>query len=131
MDQYGKDIEEWSILKKNINMTKQRPYFREREIWWCSVGINVGSEQNGKGNNFARPVLIYQKIKNNLFIGIPITSVLKEDEMNLSFYFEYELHTMLIFQIKCFDSKRLLKKMGTVSQTLDKITKKRVIDFLN
>jgi hypothetical protein len=31
-------------------------YFREKEIWWACLGANIGFEQNGKNENFERPI---------------------------------------------------------------------------
>lgn len=35
--------------------------FNEREVWWCAIGVNVGYEIDGKGKDFARPVLVLKK----------------------------------------------------------------------
>ena len=32
--------------------------FKERDIFWVSIGQNIGYEQNGKSDIFSRPVLI-------------------------------------------------------------------------
>jgi hypothetical protein len=38
---YHKNFEEWSALKSRLN-ERGTPTFKEREVWWCSVGVNVG-----------------------------------------------------------------------------------------
>lgn len=55
---------------------------------------------------------------------------IKQNLMHMAFYFDYDLHTMLIFQFKSYDSRRLVRKMGTVSDYLYTKTKKAVIHFL-
>lgn len=128
---YEKDFDTWNIVKKNLECNRREMDFFEKEIWWVAAGVNVGSEQDGKGSMFGRPVLIYKKINSGMFIGIPITSVLKYDSMRLTFYFEYNLYSMLIFQIKAFDSKRLIRKIGTISNYLYRKTKKTTTQFLS
>ena len=44
--------------KKQLHKRKTAPRFKEREVWWCKIGLNVGVEQDGKGNNYTRPILI-------------------------------------------------------------------------
>jgi mRNA interferase MazF len=58
-----KDFRKWHFRKKLVHESKNIPYFYEREIWWCSIGLNVGYEQDGKNDNFERPVLVLKKIQ--------------------------------------------------------------------
>ncbi len=117
-EEYFKDFDNWNRIKQKIDKKDRNLFYYEKEIWWVSMGVNVGSEQNGKGEMFVRPVLVYKKTKGGLFIGILITSTLKDDSINIAFYFEYDLHTALIFQIKSYDSKRLIRKFGSISDYL-------------
>ena len=69
----NKDFDGWNMVKKRLDRAYYHFEFSEGEIWWGSVGVNIGNEQNGKGKNFCRPVLVYKKINKNLFYGIPFT----------------------------------------------------------
>ena len=54
-----KDFDSWNKEKKGLeNVGHDILSFHEREIWWCSIGINLGDEQDGKNELFERPVLI-------------------------------------------------------------------------
>jgi len=54
-----KRFSEWFGLKMKLHDRQQTPpLVSEREIWWASVGENVGSEINGKSALFSRPVII-------------------------------------------------------------------------
>ena len=55
-----KDFDKWNERKKALN-DRERILFNPREIWWCSFGVNIGSEQDGSGDNFERPVIIIKK----------------------------------------------------------------------
>lgn len=58
-----KDFDTWSKEKKTLEQEGHDSLvFHEREIWWCSIGINVGDEQDGKNERFERPVLVLKKI---------------------------------------------------------------------
>jgi len=32
--------------------------YKKRETWICNIGENIGFEEDGKGNEFTRPVII-------------------------------------------------------------------------
>ena len=53
-----KDFQKWHLKKSELQEHGLRSYFHEREVWWCSLGMNVGFEQDGKGLQYMRPVLI-------------------------------------------------------------------------
>ena len=54
-----KNYKAWNILKTNINSVPNAPLaYKERDVWWVSLGHNIGDEEDGKGNSFSRPVLI-------------------------------------------------------------------------
>ena len=52
-----KDFIKWSKVKERVNdLDSSHIYFQERKIWWCYLGLNVGTEEDGKGDYFMRPV---------------------------------------------------------------------------
>ena len=106
-----KDFDNWNNLKKNIN-NRDLIYVSEREVWFCSVGLNVGSEQDGKNENYERPVLVIKKVTPNTFIGVPLTSNKKKG----SWYIPIASmdSSAVITQIKLFDTRRLTRKMRLI-----------------
>ena len=46
---HTKDFDSWNTLKQRLNSKEDKsvPWIKEREIWWCSVGINIGHEADG------------------------------------------------------------------------------------
>jgi mRNA interferase MazF len=112
-----KDFWKWHQRKSNIDKKGKRVFFHEREVWWCSVGTNVGFEINGKGPHFARPVIIFRKFNNEAFWAIPLTT---KDKVN-KFYTPVDLRDSIqrkavLSQLRLLDSKRLLDKIGTVTK---------------
>jgi len=54
-----KDYKNWHVIKDQINaLDSEKIFYNENEIWWCHIGLNVGIEQDGKGEKYMRPVLI-------------------------------------------------------------------------
>ena len=48
--------------------------FHEREVWWCSLGANIGFEQDGGGEDFERPVVILKKFNLDACLIVPLTA---------------------------------------------------------
>ncbi len=61
MDVVIKKFIAWTKLKIKIYISERVIYFREGEIWWASLGANIGYEEDGKNENFERPILIFKK----------------------------------------------------------------------
>ena len=111
-----KDFDSWNEQKKTHNTGSVDIFFYEREVWWCAVGVNIGFEQDGKGDRFARPVLILKKYSKNVFVGVPLTTAKRQTRYHYSFRFKDGASTALLSQIRLFDSKRLLDKMGRIPE---------------
>lgn len=43
---------EWCKINVLLIENKQNIYFKEGVVWWCSVGLNIGEEEFGKGPTF-------------------------------------------------------------------------------
>lgn len=108
-------------------------YYHEREVWWSSVGVNVGYEIDGKNENFERPVLIVRKINQNQFFGIPLTSKNKTGYFYVKVKYSDELGNGAInlSQMKVFSSKRLLRKIGMVEEIDFLKVKVKFINFIS
>jgi hypothetical protein len=68
-----KDFPGWHRQKEQLHAQHQTPTFQEREIWWCSVGVNIGHEMDGKNQFYNRPVsakLMSDSPENSLVIFI-------------------------------------------------------------
>ena len=110
-----KDFQKWHTLKSEIDIKHKPPLFREQEIWWCSLGANVGFEEDGKNDLFERPVLVFRKFNKELFLGLPMTSKKKEGK----YYQVVSLHDMersaILSQIRVLSGKRLIRRLGKLS----------------
>jgi len=111
-----KDFDEWNIQKKITDSVENKKTFHEREVWFTKIGENIGFEQNGKGEEFLRPVVVYKKFSKNVFLGIPLTRTIKEGKFYSSFDFKGQTSIAILSQIRLFDSKRLSYPTGRMSQ---------------
>jgi mRNA interferase MazF len=126
-----KDFQEWHNEKSGLHENKVRAFFHEREIWFASLGANIGFEQDGKHEKFLRPVIILKKFNNEVCWGIPTTK--KDKEGKYYFKFEYkegEFTSAILSQLRLIDSKRLDYKIGVIKESDFIEMKKRLITFL-
>ncbi len=71
------------------------------------IGVNIGFEQNG-GKDFLRPVVVYKKFNKHVFLGIPLTSKIKEDKFHYEFEYKADIRSfVMLSQIRLFDIKRV------------------------
>ncbi|MBU0577460.1 type II toxin-antitoxin system PemK/MazF family toxin [Patescibacteria group bacterium] len=116
-NQYKKNFWDWHEIKNAIHHTsKKQVYFYEREIWFCSLGVNVGHEQDGGSKTFKRPVLVLKKFNKETFWGIPITSKNKIDKYHFQFQYKNRRYSLILSQVRLLDSKRLIKKINSLSK---------------
>jgi mRNA interferase MazF len=116
-----KDFKEWHTRKERLHNETPRAFFHEREVWWCSLGANIGFEQDGKGEKFARPVLVFKKFNNEIFWALPLSLQIKTKKATVHFYANVFLEdeiprTALLSQLRLIDGKRLLTKVGMISE---------------
>jgi mRNA interferase MazF len=111
-----KEYDKWNQLKKSLSIKKSSIFFHEREIWYCSLGKNIGYEEDGKNELFERPVLIIRKFNNEIFLAIPLTSSKKDN----NYYYQYKLNNKtyagILSQIRLLDSRRLSRKIGMIKE---------------
>lgn len=116
---------EWIGLKEKLhNNESVPPFFKEGEIWWCHYGENVGTEMNGKGDRFTRPVLIYKKYDKYSFFALPLTTKHKNGSWYLNFVHNNKQQTIVLSQGRTISFKRLKELVGKVDSTDYKNIKK-------
>lgn len=113
-----KQFDKWNEVKKQVDSRKVIVNFKEREIYWTRIGENVGFEQNGKGEEFSRPVLVLKKFTKDMFFGVPLSTTIRKGSFFHTFSFvEDKQSSALLLQAKMFDAKRLNKKIGMINKS--------------
>jgi mRNA interferase MazF len=126
-----KDFKSWSNLKQKLDAKQRRAYFKEREIWWCSIGVNVGEEIDGKSQLFSRPILVLKKLTKNLCIGLPLTTKVKLGSWYAPIFFNEKSTTVILNQIRVLDSRRFTSKICELSRTDFYEVKRKLLNFLS
>ncbi len=112
-----KDFDTWNKLKQKIQARPIDFHIKPRQIWWCSLGINIGSEQDGKNENFERPVLIYKFINREMVLVVPFTSSIREDRHHVIVEDEsFHKSSIILSQIRVISPKRLLRQISWVPE---------------
>ena len=115
---YIKDFDKWNTEKKAVDekVVNRDLFFYAREIWWCSAGLNIGVEADGKNDNFERPMLIVKKFNSDMVWVLPLTTKEKDNK----YYFKLDYDSMkswvILSQIKTISTKRLLRKVGSIPE---------------
>lgn len=107
---FDKDFEGWTAEKKNIDIRERQLFFKEGEIWWCHIGINVKEEICGKGKEYCRPVVVLRKLSKNTAIIIPLTSRYKEGTWYTNITIHNKISTACMHQIRFISVNRLINR---------------------
>ncbi len=121
----AKDFDAWNKLKKIFEKEERKFFAHPREIWWCSLGLNLGAEIDGKNDSFERPVLVITVYNKESMLVLPITSREKDDKFHYKIFVkikdiktgEYIEKSVWIklTQAKVISNKRLLRKIDLIS----------------
>lgn len=131
MNIFIKDFVKWFLVKTNIDSRIYNPpLFKEGQIWWCSIGENVGGEISGKGEYFRRPVLIIRKLDRFSFIGLPITSQTKTGSWYFNLKVNNQDNSIIMSQIRYIDYRRMDKIISTITADDLKIVRESLIELI-
>ena len=106
---------EWIGLKERLHNTEHKPpHVSEGDIWWASIGENVGSEINGKNELFSRPAIILKKLAHGFYFVVPTTTQIRTGSWYVSFRQKEKDMVACLHQARAIDHRRLSSKLGTL-----------------
>ncbi len=112
-----KNFDDWNKKKIEIDSFIEFQHPKERDIWWCRIGINIGSEVYGKGKEYTRPVLIINSESSENCVCIPLSSKVKNTKYSCVIKTEDDkLHTALVFQVRGIDKRTLKERVYILSE---------------
>jgi mRNA interferase MazF len=126
---YVKRFNVWTKLKRKVhNYDGPTAHCKPRDVFWVSVGHNVGFEVDGKNDNFERPVLVLRVFSTNLFLGVPLTSQVHDGDYFFSLEYGGIPSVAILSQVRAYSQKRLLNKMGVVPIDMFKSLKRKYVE---
>ncbi len=127
--QKGFDI--WNFEKKKLESSgHEELVFHEREIWWCSIGINLGDEQDGKNEFFERPVLILKKFNKKVAWILPMSTKAKEGVYYHSLNYDGRIFSVILSQLRLVSVKRFRRFLRKISPAQFEMVREKIIHFL-
>ncbi|MFA6601726.1 MAG: type II toxin-antitoxin system PemK/MazF family toxin [Candidatus Paceibacterota bacterium] len=111
----SKRHDEWNRLQQALSNKTTEVFCNKREIWWCSIGMNIGTELYGKNELFERPVLILKVYNKETALVIPLTSKLKEGKYYSPVKIGNSISNAVLSQVRTISTKRLSRKVGKIS----------------
>jgi|SRR3989338_8283042 len=128
----NRDFDVWNRLKKKTHRRDVLLGFKVRELWFIRMGKNIGFEQDGKGEEFLRPVLVFKKFNTQLFWGISLTGRSK----NGVYYFRLPTmhgrkNTLILSQLRLYDAKRLQYQIGVCAADVFERVKQHIIAIIH
>ncbi len=126
-----KDFDTWNSLKKHLNISGMNCFYHEREVWWCSLGINIGFEEDGKGAQAERPVLVLKGFSRQLCWIVPLSTSSKRNRYNISVgTIDGKSVVAMISHLRPIDTKRFINRIGYIDQIEFEKTKLAIKDLL-
>ncbi|MEK9184893.1 MAG: type II toxin-antitoxin system PemK/MazF family toxin [Patescibacteria group bacterium] len=120
-----KDFDSWNNLKKIFEKENREIFAHPREVWWCSLGVNLGAEIDGKNGSFERPVLVISVYSRETMFVLPVTSREKNDKFHYKIFvkikniktgkYEKKPVWVKLTQARVISNKRLLRKVDLIS----------------
>lgn len=110
-----KDFNKWNERKKAL---ERRPdiFCNTRELWWCSIGANVGAEASGKNDLFERPVIILKVYNVQSILVAPLTSQPKNDKYHTKIRYEDKDGWVVLSHARTISPRRLQRKMCRIGK---------------
>jgi mRNA interferase MazF len=107
-----KDFDGWDETKKRTDSRRGASFYHEREVWCCTLGVNVGSEENGSGEEYRRPALILKGLSVETCLIVPLTTSAKDHPLRVAVgLIGGKQARAILSQMRVIDTKRLVRKI--------------------
>ncbi|HLC48911.1 MAG TPA: type II toxin-antitoxin system PemK/MazF family toxin [Candidatus Andersenbacteria bacterium] len=123
---FSAEYDAWNDTKKSLAKRQEKFFFKTGDIWWCSLGLNIGTESYGKGETFRRPILILKKLSGNACIAIPLTSKEKTGTWFQEITLHGEKKWVMLNQIRMIHSNRFQRRMAVLDDRDFKLVKQKL-----
>jgi len=111
-----KDFDGWNI-KKKLTQNESPRLYTVREIWWCRFGVNIGTEQDGKGEWGVRPCVILRGFGPDACLVAPLTTSKRKHPLRVDIgVVDGKSAKVNVSQIRVIDTRRLEEKISFLNK---------------
>lgn len=108
---------EWLGLKERLHSIEAKPpLVSQRDLWWASIGENVGVEINGKSQLFTRPVIIFKKLSHSFYFVVPTTTKPREGSWYVPITYQGKHMFACLQHARSIDYRRLSSRIGQIDE---------------
>ena len=127
-----KDFDVWNVAKQKLHASDHTRHFyvHEREIWWCSLGVNIGDEEDGKNDLFERPVLVIKKFNRNIVLIVPLKTKVKSNKYQFAFMYDTAVFAVILSQLRLVSTKRLTRRLRKMDFDLFQVVRQKIADMI-
>lgn len=121
-----KDFDTWNKVKQQTEKGERKVFANPREVWWCSLGVNIGAEIDGKNDSFERPIIVMRVYNKETMLILPTTGRAKLNKFHLPLEIESmnketkEVAGKTVYvkltQARVISNKRLIRKVGVIKK---------------
>lgn len=123
-----KDFGAWAKVAQRVEQHSYPAHIQVGAVYWCHLGINIGSELLGKGPEFTRPVLILAKPSERFAIIVPLTSRNHHGAHYIELNIAGKLDYLALGHITTIDTKRIIDFIDEVDeQTFKRIKNPKIV----
>jgi len=117
--------------KQKMVQQKVGKFYHARDVWWCSLGVNVSYEHDGEGLQFERPILILRGLGKGTCLAIPLTTSDSKHPMRVPVgNIDGKPASAVISQIRVIDTRRLINKICYLDEVVYEATRKAVRNMI-
>jgi mRNA interferase MazF len=131
MNDIVKIFVKWTKIKIRTHLESRKVYPKTKEVWWINIGQNIGSEINGKNDNFERPAVVIKKFNKLCILVAPISSKVKEGKYLIKFTNSSGGDNVVnMSQIRSISDKRFIRKIGVIDSNVFNEIRDNLIKFI-
>ena len=128
---YIKDFEQWFKDKVMVNDKEVNHLARAGEVRWAALGVNVGSEIDGKNAGFTRPVYIVCATGPDLVLVIPMSTKLKESPGYFQIMLQSKEVSLCLHQVRTVSKRRIYGRIGKLGKIMQDEIRGRLKNYLH
>lgn len=127
---YRKDFAGWAKVAEEVERRKRPDFVKTGAVFWCNIGVGVGSELVGKGQEFTRPVLVLAMLDKSSVLVVPTTTKFQTGSHYMPIVLNGHPETLALHQFRVVDTLRLGDFIDEVMEQDIKEARRKLFNLL-